>query len=331
MKYTIKNLVFKGGGVLGVAYAGAVEVLAREGILPQVQNLAGTSAGAIASLLLSLRYDHETLTQILLDLDFKRFTSKPEPLRFQDRYGWHSTAPVREWLEEQLRASRAQGELTGKETFQDLRELGCRNLLVFATNLNTRSVEEFSAEKTPDVRVVDAVIASLSIPAYFQAFKFPDGAQSHIYVDGGALQNYPITAFDTPGRRRGSLKPNPDTLGFHLELLGHHFPTSDLDFGTFGKWAQTLYETVKDVQSIMLLSAPEHLERTAFIDSGGISPIDFEITRDQKEWLIDSGRRAAEAYLKLYRYRKSFRARALRVFMKWRRAKPVIVTSRGPA
>lgn len=322
MRYAIKNLVFKGGGVLGVAYAGAVEVLARERILPDIQNLAGTSAGAIASLLLALRYDHETLRQILLDLDFKRFTSRSEPLRFQERYGWHSTQPVREWLEERVRESRAQGELSGNETFADLRDLGCRNLLVFATNLNTRSIDEFSAAKTPEVRVVDAVLASLSIPAFFQSFQFPDGKpNSHIYVDGGALQNYPITAFDTPGKRRGSLKPNPETLGFHLELLGHHFPTSDLEFGTFGKWAQTLYETVKDVQSTMLLSAPEHLERTAFIDSGGISPIDFEITREQKEWLIQSGRTAAEAYLKMYRYRNSFRSRLLRTVMRWRRPK----------
>ncbi|HMU85073.1 MAG TPA: patatin-like phospholipase family protein [Leptospiraceae bacterium] len=320
MRYTIKNLVFKGGGVLGVAYAGAVEVLSRAGILAGVENLAGTSAGAIASLLLSLRYDEETLKKILLDLDFKQFTSKAEPLRFQDRYGWHSTQPVREWLEDQVRKSRQPGELSGRETFQDFKDLGCRNMHVFATNLNTRSVEEFSVRRTPEVRVVDAVLASLSIPAYFQSFQFPDGKpNSHIYVDGGALLNYPITAFDTPDKnRRGALKANPDTIGFHLELLGHEFPTSDLEFGTFSKWAQTLYETVKDVQSTLLLSSPEHMERTVFIDNGGISPIDFEITPEQKTWLIESGRQATEAYLQLYRYRKSFRSRALRSLMRWR-------------
>ncbi len=320
MRYTIKNLVFKGGGVLGVAYAGSVEVLAREGILDSIENLAGTSAGAIASLLLSLRYSAESLKRILLDLDFKRFTSKAEPLRFQDRYGWHSTQPVRDWLEDQVRKSRSEGELSGNETFADFRDLGCRDLVVYATNLNTRRVDDFSADKTPQVRVVDAVLASLSIPAYFQSFQFPDGVpNSHIYVDGGALLNYPITAFDTPLKNNRGLKPNPETLGFHLELLGHEFPTSDLDFGTFGKWAQTLYETVKDVQSTLLLSSPEHLERTVFIDSGGISPVDFELTQEQKEFLIESGRTSTEAYLKLYRYRKSFRSRALRSIMRFRR------------
>ena len=43
---TIKNLVFKGGGVLGIAYAGAIEILEEKQILQQVQRVAGTSAGA---------------------------------------------------------------------------------------------------------------------------------------------------------------------------------------------------------------------------------------------------------------------------------------------
>jgi len=40
----VKNLVFKGGGVLGIAYAGAIEVLEENKILKQVQSVAGTSA-----------------------------------------------------------------------------------------------------------------------------------------------------------------------------------------------------------------------------------------------------------------------------------------------
>lgn len=319
MRYPFKNLVFKGGGVLGVAYAGVVEVLARERILDAVENLAGTSAGAIASLLLSLRYDAVTLREIMLDLDFKRFTAKAEPLRFQDRYGWYSSEPVREWLEERIRKARAPGELSGKETFQEFKQLGCRNLLVFATSLNTRSSVEFSAAKTPDVRVVDAVLASLSIPGFFQSFQFPgNNPNNHIYVDGGAIMNFPITAFDVPARdKRRPPRANPETIGFHLELLGTEAPASDLGFGTFGKWAQLLYETVKDLQSMMLLTYPEHFERTVFIDNGGISPIDFEITLEQKQWLIESGKQAVEGFLKLYRYKNSFRSRALRMLIRW--------------
>lgn len=316
MRFPFKNLVFKGGGVLGVAYAGAVEVLALEGILPQIERLAGTSAGAIASLLLALRYDAHSLTKVMMDLDFKRFTSKADPLRFQEKYGWYSTQPVREWLESQVRGARAIGELSGKETFAELRDLGCRGLHVFATNLNRRCIEEFSVRTTPEARVVDAVLASLSIPAFFQSFQFPDdGPTGHIYVDGGAVLNYPIAAFDLPGKGNSHRnRANPETLGFHLELPVAESPTSDLGFGTFSRWAEHLYEAVKDLQSSVLLDYPEHFERTVFVDSGEISPIDFEITTEEKQWLVESGRRATEAYLRMYRYRNSLRSRVFRAF-----------------
>ena len=45
MAYHFKNLVFEGGGVKGIAYVGAMEVLDKEGILNNIERVAGTSAG----------------------------------------------------------------------------------------------------------------------------------------------------------------------------------------------------------------------------------------------------------------------------------------------
>ena len=44
MDYPFQNLVLEGGGVKGIAYAGAFEVLEQQGILEQVGPVAGTSA-----------------------------------------------------------------------------------------------------------------------------------------------------------------------------------------------------------------------------------------------------------------------------------------------
>ena len=46
-KYHFRNLVFEGGGVKGIAYVGALEVLDQEGILKDIKRVAGTSAGAM--------------------------------------------------------------------------------------------------------------------------------------------------------------------------------------------------------------------------------------------------------------------------------------------
>lgn len=51
MTYPFKNLVFEGGGVKGVAYIGAMEVLEDEGILDNIVRVDGTSAGSINAVL----------------------------------------------------------------------------------------------------------------------------------------------------------------------------------------------------------------------------------------------------------------------------------------
>ena len=43
MAYKFKNLVFEGGGVKGIAYVGALEVLEKEQILGNIKRVAGTS------------------------------------------------------------------------------------------------------------------------------------------------------------------------------------------------------------------------------------------------------------------------------------------------
>ncbi|MDQ2863842.1 MAG: patatin-like phospholipase family protein, partial [Bacteroidota bacterium] len=49
--YNYKNLVLEGGGVRGLAYAGALEVLEQKNILSHLEKVAGSSAGAIAGLM----------------------------------------------------------------------------------------------------------------------------------------------------------------------------------------------------------------------------------------------------------------------------------------
>lgn len=58
MAYHFNNLVFEGGGVKGIAYVGALEVLQEEGILQNVKRVAGTSAGAMMAVLVEIGRAH---------------------------------------------------------------------------------------------------------------------------------------------------------------------------------------------------------------------------------------------------------------------------------
>ena len=69
-KYHFRNLVFEGGGVKGIAYVGALEVLDKEGILRNIERVAGTSAGAMVAVLVGLGYTTKEISDILWDINF---------------------------------------------------------------------------------------------------------------------------------------------------------------------------------------------------------------------------------------------------------------------
>lgn len=73
MPYHFRNLVFEGGGVRGIAYVGAMEVLAKKGILSNIQRVGGTSVGAINATLVALGFSNAEQRDILWKLDFKNF------------------------------------------------------------------------------------------------------------------------------------------------------------------------------------------------------------------------------------------------------------------
>ncbi|MGE3319616.1 MAG: patatin-like phospholipase family protein [Candidatus Berkiella sp.] len=87
----IENLVLEGGGIKGFAYIGALEVLEQNGVLEGVQRVAGSSAGAILALFLSLGCSSAEMKNMMRDeLDPKKLLDPRlaiDPTRFIKVFG----------------------------------------------------------------------------------------------------------------------------------------------------------------------------------------------------------------------------------------------------
>jgi NTE family protein len=284
----IKNLVFKGGGVLGIAYAGAIEVLEENKILTQVQSIAGTSAGAITAALVSLKYSAADVLKIVEATDFKAFEDGWDPLLVATKYGLYKGDAFLSWMKQRI----TDKGLPATATFADFQKAGMLDLRVFASDLNIRDLKEFSVAKTPNTIVAEAVRASMSIPLFFQAWTFSNSIpDNHIYVDGGTIYNYPITTFDT-----GAI-PNPETLGFYLEDTNDVQPDSDLQYDQLFQYIKDLFQTLTDAQGIDFENDPDEEKRSVVINDFGISATNFGLTDDQKQQLYNSGKTATANYL----------------------------------
>jgi NTE family protein len=296
--YPYKNLVFEGGGVKGIAYGGALEVLEQSQITPQIEKVAGTSAGAITATMVSLNYTAAEFNDIMMGLDFSKFEDGSDlggPVRLIEHYGWFKGDYFLNLMQSYIKTKAGDG----RATFRDLAEKsGFKDLYVFGTDLSQQAVKEFSYRQTPDVAVADAVRISMSIPFFFEARNYENG----IYCDGGVLNNYPVSTFDeqytAPDPESGHTMlhrtPNPETLGFHLDNLGQP-PARPID--NVRRFAGSVFDALLDIQDILLKTNPGDERRTVFINDLGVKTTDFQLS-DQTKWdLIAQGRIATSTYL----------------------------------
>lgn len=326
MTYPFKNLVFEGGGVKGIAYVGAMKVLESEGILANITRVGGTSAGSINAVLFAAGYNNQETLKILNALDFNDFKDDSwgvlrDMKRLKNEYGWYKGDFFREWIGELLKKK------TGSEniTFKALHERTGKALYVYASNLSTGFGEVYSPEHAPRMRVVDAVRRSMSIPLFFRAVR---DDRDDVFVDGGAINNYPVKLFDRQkylsdgsleripkyyeeeNKKLAVKQPgsspylyNKETLGFRLDSEkeigifrdGQEPKSTDID--NFLDYTMQLVKTILNVQGSQHLHSDDW-HRTVYIDTLGVGTTDFDLSDAKKKKLVASGKKAAEGYLK---------------------------------
>jgi len=282
----IKNLVFEGGGVKGIAYAGALEVLEAQKILGEVKNVAGTSAGAITATLVALNYSASEIKKIILDMNFKKFEDGFNPFRLFTSYGLYKGNAFLKWIEDKIEKAGIPKDVTFKSMAKNP---AFKKLKIFATDLNIENIREFSEEKTPDTIVAEAVRASMSIPLFFRAWQFSnEKPNNHIYVDGGVLYNYPISIYNDLEH----------TLGFYLTSFQKTKPTR-LGFYSPIKYIKFLFETLLKSQNVEFQRNTQDKQASVIINDLNVSATDFDLSNEMKLKLIDQGKIATQKHLGL--------------------------------
>jgi NTE family protein len=308
-----RNLVFSGGGVRGIAYLGALEVLEEYRILENIKRVAGSSAGAITATLVSFGLDFEQTRDLFHTLDIKkvpqsetkgsrrRFFHIPEeenPSRFIRNYGWYSSLYFYDWLRGII-AQQCEGKQDA--TFRDFNNKGFRELYIVATNVSRQRAEVFSFDLTPDVAVADAVRMSMTIPVFFEALRF-DGRKfgsGDYYVDGGLYVKFPVHLFDKPEHagKNWAFRDgvNWETLGLLIyPVLAEQEDDPDIPENVWEFMSLMLRNLYHSHEIASYQSSTVDQERSIRISDCGIPPTDFEIEVGDHKYqdLYKSGRTA---------------------------------------
>lgn len=325
MKYKFKNLVFEGGGILGIAYLGASQILDEKGILKNIERVTGTSAGAIYAVITALNYSVTEMSDILWKTNFSSFTDDTLGLirdidRLLTEYGWYKGDIFLNWIKNIIEQKTNNAEITFAQLEEIKKNYNFRSIYLIGSNLSTGFSEIFSAETTPNMPLAEAVRISMSIPLFFTSQKNNIG---DIYVDGGIQCNYPIQLFDhnkyySPNsdmknstnniltiNNQNNLKTNyvcnPETLGFRLsskkqiDVFWDKKEPTHINIQNIFDYLKQLISAFTELQSDIHLHSDDW-ERTIYIDTLGLSAIDFNLEDDKKTLLIESGKQGALNY-----------------------------------
>ena len=306
MSVAYADLVCEGGGVRGIGLVGAVDALAEGGY--RFPRVAGSSAGAIvASLLAALQVAGEPLSrlaEVMRSIDYRKFLDRSLIGRVPVIGGGLSLlvsdGVYRGAYLERLLAGLL-GDL-GVRTFGDLRtgekpEQFAWSLVVTASDLSRRRLVRIPWD-LPDYGVdpdgfpvARAVRASAAIPYVFE----PVRVAGATWVDGGLLSDFPVQLFDEPDGR-----PRWPTFGIRLSARPGIPPTHPVH-GPVSLGIAAV-ETLMGNQDDAYIDDPCTVRRTIFVPVDEVSPIDFDLSTQQREALYQSGLRAGRRFLTTWDY-----------------------------
>ncbi|HVN58744.1 MAG TPA: patatin-like phospholipase family protein [Bacteroidales bacterium] len=313
-----RNLVFEGGGVKGIAYGGALDVLNEMGILNKIERVGGTSAGAINAALLATGHSTTEISEIISNTDFSAFadggsifTKIPRLLK---RYGINKGDVFSRFIRDKIGEKTQNPDLTFNQLSKRVEEgePGLRNLYIITTDLTRQKPVIFSHEgsENSDTPIWLAVRMSMGIPIYFQSVFY----KNSVLVDGGVSYNYAVNIFDNKkylsNQQNGKYDFYPDDKikVFNYETLGFRLDSRQVIKYSHDNWAipPEKIENIKQFSGALLNFMmemankshllPEDWNRTVFIDTLDVRTTDFHINRERINALIRSGRNCTKLY-----------------------------------
>ena len=186
----VHNLALSGGGAHVMAFIGCIRVMEERGLLQNIKEFVGASAGSLLALMLTLGFDAEEIREFV-----RANLTNEKSLKISLKDAWKITKTFGfddgENIIELIHLILDQKKRDRTITFIELAKLTGKNLVITVANVNRESVEFMCVDNTPDLDVCTAIRASTSVPILYQPVLYKE----EYYVDSLFFNNFPIDFF----------------------------------------------------------------------------------------------------------------------------------------
>jgi predicted acylesterase/phospholipase RssA len=188
---TIKHLVLSGGGAAGFTVYGALKYLNKAKFfdINNIKSIHACSAGSIIAGLVLLTDNWDMLDDYILKRPWDKLINinPTSLLNLWQKKGIFNENMIREILRPFLQSK----ELDENITLKQLYEKTNIDIYMYTTNINSTELEtvSLSYKSHPDLEFYKAITMSSAFPLMFM----PICDSSNCYIDGGLLNNFPIS------------------------------------------------------------------------------------------------------------------------------------------
>ena len=184
----IKHIVMCGGGYNGIYTVGALDYLLKQKFfdIKNIETIYGTSVGGLVGVLLCLQLPWTTIVEYIIERPWNKDIVFSPDMMFNmiSNKGMLDSSYIRLFFTKLLKAKNLSCDIT-LSGFYDFSNI---HLVFFAIDVNVFEVVKLSHKTHPDMKLIDAIFITCSIPFIFQ----PTFINDTYLVDGGVLCNYPL-------------------------------------------------------------------------------------------------------------------------------------------
>jgi len=266
--------IFAGGGIRGISYLGALQAFEELNI--NITGMSGSSVGAIFASLCAVGFTYDEIKEIAFNTNYELFSDLNFKLgkNFGICKGDSFLSYFRELIEKKYYGEQYDPRENSPVRFKDVD----KELVIIATNLSNAACKVYSKIETPDEEIAQAVRASISIPGFFK----PVWNNDECLIDGDVIGNFPCWRFDN------YLISNTKSGVIELRLENLEKPrkiSNPIDY--FLAVLDSAYNVSSDV--LTDLYGQNNKYDVVRIDVGNTNIIDFNLSAEDREKLIEKG------------------------------------------
>lgn len=251
--------IFSGGGTRLPAHIGILRALEELDI--NFSTIVGVSGGSIIAALHSNGYSIDDMKALALKTDFRQFTEF-SLWRLLRQGGLSSGDYFEKWIDDLLKG----------KTFAD----SIIDLHILATDVNGGGPVLFNKERSPNMKISQAVRYSMSIPLIFSFKEFED----HLLTDGAILSE---DALFEDWQKDGT-----PSVCFRLKSEPKQKQLQKKSHFLLPQYISMLIRTFMTAVSREYVHA-QYWHNTLVVNTGDISAVDFSMDEAAKEHLFDMG------------------------------------------